>query len=135
MNTNPSETSLGTLIGRVVSSGQRLARAQVALVQAETKVTGEQVKQISVLAIIAAMTAGLFTVFLLITVAYAIVALGLPVWAGFGIVTLILLIVAGVTGGLAVSRAQNLNGPKVAAEEFQRTKDALASLAQPSTNL
>lgn len=134
MNANPSDVSLGTLIGRVVSSGRRLARAQVALVQAETKVTGEQVKQISVLAVIAAMTGGLFTIFLLITVAYVIVALGLPVWAGFGIVTLVLLIVAGATAAAAKSKAAGIQGPKIAAEEMQRTKDALASLSQPKTN-
>lgn len=134
MNANPSDVSLGTLIGRVVSSGRRLARAQVALVQAESKATGEQVKQISVLAVIAAMTASLFTIFLLITIAYAFAALGLPVWAGFGIVSLILLIVAGATAAAAKSKAAGIQGPKIAAEEFQRTKDALASLSQPTAN-
>lgn len=131
MNANPSEAGLGALIGRVVANGQRLAKAQVALVQAEAKVTGEQVKQVSVLAIIAATTASLFTVFLLITIAYVIAALGLPVWAGFGIVTLVLLIVAGATAGAAKAKADRLEGPRVAAEEFERTKAALSSLTTP----
>ena len=67
----------------------------------------------------------LFGIFLLITIAYVLVELGLPVWAGFGIVTLVLLLVAAIAGGLAVMRARQIDGPKVIVEELEQTVQEL----------
>lgn len=130
MNANPSQDSLGTLFSRVIASGQRLARAQVALVQAEAKQTGEQVAQVGVLALVAASTASLFVVFLLIAIAYVIVALGLPTWAGFGIVALVLLVTTIVVAVLAKKRADMIRAPKVAVDEIERTADSLSTLGR-----
>ncbi len=119
---------LATLVRSVAASGQRLARAQVALFQAEARETGQQVAVISAMAVVAAATGVLFGIFLLITIAYVLVALGLPTWAGFGIVTLVLLIVTAVFALVAKSRAEHITGPQVAQEELRRTKNALSSL-------
>lgn len=130
MSGNPSQDSLGTLVGRVIASGQRLARAQVALVQAEARQTGEQVAQVGVLALVAVSTASLFVVFLLIAIAYVIVALGLPTWAGFGIVALVLLATTIVVAVLAKKRADSIRSPKAAVAEIERTADALSDLGR-----
>ena len=131
MSTN--QTALGTLLSRVVSNGQRLAKANVALLEAEAKATGEQVATVGALALIAAATASLFAVFLLVTIAYAFVALGLPTWAGFGLVALALLIAAIIFGLVAKKQSTQIKQPTLAKEELERTKAALSQLGSGTT--
>lgn len=121
---------LGTLVSRVIMNGQRLAKAQVGLFQAEAKATGQQVATVSGLALGALGAVLLFGIFLLITLAYVLVAVGLPVWAGFGIITLLLLIAAVVLGLLAKKQAEQITGPKVALDELKKTQETLG-LANP----
>jgi hypothetical protein len=78
-------------------------------------------------------------VFVLVTLAWALVALGLPYWAGFGIVALLLLIVAAVLGFLGKKKAEGIKGPERAIAELEKTKLALAgpppgAVSVPSTN-
>ena len=73
---DPADTSIGDLVKRTVASGQRLIQAQKALLQSELQRTGEQVAVTSVFAVIAIGTISLFTIFLLITIAYVFVARG-----------------------------------------------------------
>lgn len=128
MSTNTND--LGTLVTRVIANGQRLAKAQVGLFQAEAKATGEQIATVSAMAVVALGAALLFVVFLLITIAYGIVALGLPVWAGFGIVTLLLLITALVFALLAKKQAEGIKGPQVAVAELHKTQETLGALGK-----
>ena len=112
------ETSIKDLVRKTVSDGQRLVKAQLALTQAELSATGEAVARTSVFAFIAFGAVLLFGIFILITIAYVFVAIGLPVWAGFGIVSLILLITALTTGLLARAQA-HLNQTAVLPEPDQ----------------
>lgn len=123
-----NSSGLGALVGRVAASGQRLAKAQVALLQAESKQTQQQIASVSAMAVVAAAAGAMFGVFLLVTIAYVLVALGLPVWAGFGIVTLVLLIVAIIFGFVAKRQAETIKGPQLATEEFRKTRNALSAL-------
>ena len=59
---------------------------------------------------VAAVLAGVGGLFLLVTIAYVLVALGLPVWAGFGIVTLVLFIVAIILGLVGARHAKKVKG-------------------------
>lgn len=127
---DPADLSIGDLVKRTVESGQRLAMAQKALFEAELKRTGGQVAQTSVFAIIALGAVTLFTIFLLVTIAYVFVAIGLPTWAGFGIVALVLLVTAIVTGLVAKSKAEKITGPDLSMGELTKTTDTITSVVE-----
>lgn len=115
--------SIRDLLGQAVNDVVRLGRAQIALAQTELKATGEAVGKTSVFFVLAA-SMGLFgLIFVLITIAYVLVQLGLPTWAGFGIVALLLIISAVVFALLGRSQAQRIKAPIVALEEFEKTRD------------
>ena len=69
-------------------------------------------------------------VFLLVTLAYVLVALGLPVWAGFGIVTLVLFLVAAVLGLLGKKASPKTKGPDRTIAQIEQTKAALQSAVE-----
>lgn len=131
---DPADTSIGDLVRRTVASGQRLIQAQKALLQSELQRTGEQVAATSIFAVIALGTISLFTVFLLITIAYVLVAIGLPTWAGFGIVALLLLITAIVTALIAKKKAEQITPPRLSFGEAAKAKDTItAVMEQPGS--
>ena len=131
---DPADTSIGDLVKRTVASGQRLIQAQKALLQSELQRTGEQVAATSIFAVIAIGTISLFTIFLLITIAYVFVAIGLPTWAGFGIVALVLLITAIVTGLIAKKKAEQITPPNLSLGEAVKAKDTItAVMEQPGS--
>jgi hypothetical protein len=129
---SPDQRSLAALISQTVTDGQRLIAAQVALAKAELQSTTKLAGKAAIFGLIAVGALTLFSIFLLITIAYVLVEVGLPVWAGFGIVTLLLLITAGIAGGVAVMKAKAINGPKVVVEELEQTVTELsATLGMP----
>jgi len=119
------QASLGSLIARTLSNGQQMVKSQINLAQAELKTTAQAAGKVGIFAVIAIGSITLFTVFLLITAAYVLVELGLPTWAGFGIVTLVLLLVAIVMALAAKAQAGKMDGPKVIVEELEQTKQEL----------
>jgi len=118
-------SSLLHLITQVVDNAKRLGQAQVALVKAELAADGAAIARTSVFGLIAIGSVALAGIFLLVTLAYVFVQLGLPTWAGFGLVTLLLFLTAGVTGYLAYRKAQAIKGPQRAIAELGRTQQAL----------
>ncbi len=86
------DTSLGGLIRQARLDVQRLVAAQVALVQAELRESGRAIGLTTLLILGALASVSAAGLFLLVTLALGIAALGLPVWAGFGIVTLLLIL-------------------------------------------
>ena len=70
------------------------------------------------------LTIFLAVIFLLVTLAYVLVAVGLPVWAGFGIVTLFLILVAAIMGLVGKKRAGKVQAPERTIKEFEETKSA-----------
>jgi hypothetical protein len=127
------QPSLGSLISNVVRDAKTLLNAQVALTKTEAQQAGQQVAVVSVFGIIALTglsTAGLFG---LIALAFGIAALGLPVWAGFLIVTGILLLLAIVAGLVAKVRSGKITGLTVAQKEWKATTDAVSqAMGRPS---
>lgn len=122
----PNQPSIVALVKSAVADARALAQAQAALAQAELKQTGQQVGKTGGLFIGAAFMGFLGFVFLLVTLAWVLVALGLPYWAGFGIVALLLLIVTAVLGLLGKRSADGIKGPERSIAELERTKAALA---------
>ena len=64
-------------------------------------------------------------IFLLVTLAYVLVELGLPVWAGFGIVTLVLLLVGAIIALVGMRRAKTVHGPERSMAALEATKTTL----------
>ena len=53
-------------------------------------------------------------------------AMGLPTWAGFGLVSLFLLVSAIVTGILTKKNASTIKGPDLSMAELRKTQETLA---------
>ena len=113
------EPSIADVIKSALRDAQDLVRGEIALAKAEAR---EELGRISTGAALlagAAAAAVLGLVFLLATIAWAISeGLTWPVWAGFGIVTLLALILAGVLAYMGKSRL-------TAARHMPRTVDTL----------
>ena len=127
--TDADDTSIRGLVAAAVADLQRLIKAQVALAKLEIQGTARAAAKTSILLIGALTIAGLGGIFLLVTLAYVLVALGLPVWAGFGIVTLLLFIVAVILGLLGRRESQRIKGPERTVAEIEKTKAALSQAA------
>ncbi len=126
--------SIRQLVSEVAKDAKHLVQAQSELAKVERKDTQKQAAATGGLFGVAAVTGGLGGLFLLVTIAYVLVALGLPTWAGFGIVTLTLLLIAAVAGLVGKSKAGNIK-PFVATKlELERTKQALSG-GTPGTDV
>lgn len=125
------QPSIKDLVGRTVADAQRLARAQVALLQAEMAQTGGKIGMGSVLGLVTAGLAVFAALFLLLTLAFVIVALGLPIWAGMLIVAALIIAAAATTGLLARKNFSEIKAPALSKAEFERTKAALAGEQTP----
>ncbi len=125
-----SQPSLKQLITNTISDGKRLLTAQVNLTTTELSQSGKIIGKISLLAIVALSLISVGSIFVLITIAYALVALGLPVWAGFLIVAAVLFVVAGILGLLIKHKGKDVKAPTLASAEWKKTSDSLAALRE-----
>lgn len=123
MAQNPSIIQLAK---QAVGDAVKLGKAQVALAQAELESSKEAAAKTSVFFVLAASMALFGFIFVLITIAYVLVQLGLPTWAAFGIVALALIILAVVCALAGRSQAKKIKAPTLAIEEFQKTRDTFA---------
>lgn len=124
--TNSSDPSLRALLASAKDDLARLVKAQAELAQTELKATGRAAGQTGLLFIAALSIAAMAGIFLLVTVAYVLVALGLPVWAGFGIVTLALVVAAAVLGLLGRRAAAGITPPERTLKQIEQTKAVLS---------
>ncbi len=125
-----SQPSLKQLITNTISDGKRLLTTQVNLTTTELYQSGKTIGKISLLAIVALSLISMGGIFVLITIAYALVALGLPVWAGFLIVAAVLFLVAGILGLLIKHKSKDVKAPTLASAEWKKTSDSLAALRE-----
>jgi hypothetical protein len=121
-----TQTSLKTLLATTVADLQRLIKAQVDLAKAELAGSAQAAAKTGGILTVALVLAGLGGIFALVTIAYVLVALGLPVWAGFGIVTGVLFLIAVILGLVARSSAKKIKGPERTIAEIAKTKAALS---------
>lgn len=120
-----TERTIGQLVADASHDLSQLVRSEIALAKAE--ITGE-VKQ-------GALGAGLFAgaavfgvfglLFVLVTIAYLLVLAGLPEWAGFGIVAVLLLGAAGVLALLGKNRLGKVGAPERTISTTKRTVEAV----------
>jgi uncharacterized membrane protein YqjE len=113
------EPSIGVVIKNAVRDAQDLVRNEIALAKAEAREEVQRLRVGAGLLAGAALAAVMAIVFLMTTVAWAISdVLEWPAWAGFGIVTVLMLLAAGVLGYVGRSRI-------TAARHMARTVDTL----------
>lgn len=124
--TNPAgDQSIKALIAAAVADLQRLIKAQIALAKLELQQSGRAAGKTGILLAGALSMAAMGGIFLLVTIAYVLVALGLPIWAGFGIVALALFIIAAILGLLGKKESAKITGPQRSIAEIEQTRDTL----------
>ncbi len=123
-------TSIRQLVSDVAKDAKHLLDVQGELAKVEMKDARDQASTTGGLFAVAAGAGAMGGIFLLVTIAWVLVELGLPVWAGFGIVTLTLFIVAGATGLVGKKKAGALKPMVVTKREIERTKKVLAGATQ-----
>lgn len=131
--TPPGEASIKALVAAAVADLQRLIKAQIALAKLELQQTGKAAGKTGIFLVSALSMAAMGGIFLLVTLAYVLVALGLPVWAGFGIVTLVLFIVAAVLGLLGKKESAKIKGPERTMAQIEQTKATLKGAVESPT--
>lgn len=118
------ERTIGQLVADASHDLSALLRSEVALAKTEIK---DEVKQ-------GAVGAGLFagaaffglmgTIFLLVMIAL-LIALVLPEWAGFGIVALVLLLIAGVFALIGLRNIKKVGPPERTIATSKQTIEAV----------
>ncbi len=120
------QPSIKDLVQKTVADAKRLATAQMELAKTELSASGQKAGIGAGLGIATAGIAVFAVLFLLVTLALVFVALGLPAWAGFLIVAVLLIIAGTVTGLLARKHFNEAKPPNLALAEFEKTKAALS---------
>lgn len=121
----PGEASIKALIAAAVADLQRLIKAQIALAKLELQQSGRAAGKTGIFIAGALSMAAMGGIFLLVAMAYVLVALGLPVWAGFGIVALVLFIIAAILGLLGKKESAKIKGPERSITEIEQTRDTI----------
>ncbi len=124
------DPSIRELVLTVADNAASLISAQVELTKAELKQSAQQAGYALGLIAVAIAFVGMGGIFLLITLAYVLVQLGLPIWAGFGVVALLLLIVGGILLLVGKAHAKKVKGPLRAEAQFEITAQTFGDQAR-----
>ena len=121
------ERTIGQLVADATHDVQGIVRSEIALAKAEVS-SGAKVMGKGVGLLAGAAFLGLLGLIFLFHTLARVIAEWLPVWAGYGIVTLVLFIIAGVLGLLGKNAlAKAKPSPTRAIAEAQQTMATLKS--------
>jgi hypothetical protein len=116
------DVSTVELLKGAVRDAQELVRAEIALAKTEARAEIKRVGAGVALLAGAAIFAVIGVVLLLTTVAWAISeGLGWPVWAGFGIVTLLVLIAMGALAYIGLGRLRSERHMPLTVDTFKES--------------
>ncbi len=118
--------TLGSLVSGVTEDLSHLVRGEIELAKTEIRESAKSAASGTGLLVGAAVTATFAFLFLLFTLAYVLVQLGLPTWAGYGIVTLLLVIIAVVLVLVGRKRLESVKGPERSPVSIAKTKAVLS---------
>ncbi|MFA7265423.1 MAG: phage holin family protein [Candidatus Nanopelagicales bacterium] len=124
------DPSVRELVLTVADNATALVSAQVELAKAEMKQSAQQAGAAFGLIAFAVAVIGIGAIFLLVTLAYVLVALGLPVWAGFGIVTLLLFVAGAILLVAGKAHAKKVKGPERAQAQMEITAKTFGDTAR-----
>lgn len=136
MSTDPQqERTLGQLVASAAEDVSTLVRGEIALAKAEVSVQLKKAGRGGVLLAAAAVVAFYSVYFIFTTLAEGIQALGLPRWLSFLIVTVVMLLIAGVLGLLGWRKMRTVEPkPEKTIDNAQQTVAGIkAAVANPGT--
>ena len=116
------EPSIGVLVQSAMADVSTLIRSEIELAKAEIGRSAKKAGVSVALFAVAGVLLAFGGIYLFVTIAEAI-ALGLPRWAAYGIVTLFLFIVAGLAGLVGMRMLKKLDKP-------ERTMESLRELPE-----
>ncbi len=119
------ERTIGQLVAEASNEVSGLVRAEIALAKAELKADAQRAAVGGAMFGVAGFLGLLAIITLLITVAYALTETGLPAWAAFLIVTVLLLLIAAALALVGRSRLSKMAAPQ---RTIDTTKDSIAAL-------
>ena len=123
-----AEKPLGEIVSDVTSKAQLLVREEIALAKAEVSQKVGRIAKGAAAFGIAAFFALMMLVFLLHSLSWGFADwLGVKTWVGYGITTVLLLVLTGLAAlfGLRMIKKGTPPTPDLAIEEAQKTKKAL----------
>ncbi|WP_374967921.1 phage holin family protein [Terrabacter sp. BE26] len=138
MTTDPrQERTLGQLVASATQDLSTLVRSEIALAKAELSVQFKKAGVGGALLAAAGVVAFYSVYFIFITIAEGIQALGLPRWLSFLIVTVFMLLVAGVLAMLGIRKMKTVKpSPDKTIAEAKETVAGLKSAAEhPGTTV
>lgn len=127
----PTDPSIGRLVNNALEDVSSLVRNEIALAKAEISVDVKRGGIGAAMFVVAGVFAFLGLIFLLHTIALGIFALGLPLWASYLIVTVVLLIAAAIVALIGKSKISKFN-PKPE-RTIATTKDTIDSLKRSTS--
>ena len=119
----PEEPSVGTLVQSAMADMSTLVRAEIELAKAEIGKTAKKAGISVGLFAAAGVLAAFAGIYLFVTLAEALTALGLPRWVSYGIVTVLLLVLAGLAAFIGLRMIKKLEKP-------ERTMETLSDLPE-----
>lgn len=125
------ERTIGQLVSQASEDLSALVRYEVALAKAEIKDDVKRGAAAGGMFAAAAFLALLALVTLVITIGFALVALGLSAWLAFGIVTLVLLLIAGLLGLVGITLVKKIRPPERAIASTKQTLAAVKGGVRP----
>ena len=119
------EPSVGTLVQSAMADVSTLVRGEIELAKAEigrsAKKAGISIGMFAAAGVFAAFAG----IYLFVTVAEALTALGLPRWASYGIVTLFLLVLAGIAALIGMRLLKKIEKPERTLETLHDLPEVL----------
>ena len=119
------EPSVGTLVQSAMADVSTLVRGEIELAKAEigrsAKKAGISVGLFAAAGVLAAFAG----IYLFVTIAEALTALGLPRWVSYGIVTLFLLVLAGIAALIGMRMLKKIEKPERTLETLHDLPEVL----------
>lgn len=122
MSTQNSEPGIVELVRSAAADTTELVKQQIELTKTEIQQSVKTAGSSFGLLAAGGAIIGMGAIFLLVTIAYVLVQLGLPTWAGFGIVTLFLFLVGAILLLVGRKRAKSVHGPERSVAALEATK-------------
>lgn len=119
------ERTIGQLVADISHQLSDLLRAEIALAKAEVKADATKGGVGAGLLAGAAFLSLIAFILLCVAAAYGLVAVGLPTWAGFLVVTVVLLAVAAVLALVGRARLRLVSAPKRTIDSAKDSVEAL----------
>lgn len=121
-----ADPTIGRLVNDALVDVSTLFRSEIALAKAEVTNDAKKAGKAGAMFAAAGFIAVFGFLFLLHTIAMGIIAVGLPPWLAYLIVTLVLFLVAGILGLVGKSALKGFKGkPEAAINQAQKTVDDL----------